>query len=69
MVQSKLLIKYRKAKGLKQFTFAKLVGVTASCISQIENKRRKPSIDIARKIERATKGEITKEELRPDIWR
>lgn len=49
-------------------TFGRKVGVVRQHIHKIANGLQKPSPSLARKIEQATGGSVSKEELRPDIW-
>lgn len=51
-----------------QVALAKSLGITQPGVSWLINKAKRPSAEIAIKIERATNGEITKEMLRPDVW-
>jgi DNA-binding transcriptional regulator YdaS (Cro superfamily) len=51
-------------------TFAKDCGTSVGYLSLVWTGARKASADFAMQIERATKGAVTCEELRPDIdWR
>jgi len=40
----------RKNKGLTQGNFCKMVGITQSYLSQLENGNKEPSIDVVKKI-------------------
>ena len=51
-----------------QRALADLLDIHPSMISQISTGRRKVPAYICRKIEEATKGAVTRYELRPDIF-
>ena len=53
------LFKHRKT----QTEMAKQLGVSTNHLSQIVRNERRPSIELAIKIEKLTEGEVTKEEL------
>lgn len=40
----------RKNKGLTQGNFCKMVGITQSYLSQVENGNKEPSMDVVKKI-------------------
>jgi transcriptional regulator with XRE-family HTH domain len=44
------LRRLRLSHGLQVFVVAKAVGVTQSHLSLLENRRRKPSIDVAKRL-------------------
>ena len=44
------------------------LGLNAEFLRQISKGRRKPSPETAIAIEHATSGQVTREELRPDIF-
>lgn len=58
---------FRAARNLTLEGFGRLVGVKKSTVSKWENGHG-PSPVGAKKVEEATGGELTKEQLRPDIW-
>jgi transcriptional regulator with XRE-family HTH domain len=59
---------YRKRHGdMTLEEFGELVGVKKSAVSKWENGK-KPSPRRCLKIEEATKGEILKWQLRPELW-
>jgi len=47
---------------------ATAIGVSASYISMIKKGKRKFSPALAMRVDEKTNGEITKHDLRPDIW-
>lgn len=47
---------------------AEYLGITTTWLALLIAQRRQASPVLARKIEAATSGLVTKEELRPDIW-
>jgi DNA-binding transcriptional regulator YdaS (Cro superfamily) len=47
---------------------AKYLGITATWLSLIIHGRKQPSPKLAKKIEEATIGLVTKKDLRPDIF-
>ena len=47
---------------------AEHLGICASYMSLLIHGRRKPSGTLAKKIEKATQGLVTREVLRPDIF-
>jgi DNA-binding transcriptional regulator YdaS (Cro superfamily) len=47
---------------------AEYLGITTTWLALLIAMRRQASPALARKIEAATSGLVTKEELRPDIW-
>ncbi|MEM6557984.1 MAG: helix-turn-helix domain-containing protein [Pseudomonadota bacterium] len=53
-----MLGQWRKSKGYTQGAFAKLIGTSAAYISQIESGHRRPSIELAKRIEKATRGRV-----------
>lgn len=55
------LEKERKALALQ-------VGTSVNYLYQLAGGHRQASPELAKKIEEATEGAITKQELRPDIW-
>lgn len=58
---------WRKGKGLDQATVAKMVDVAPSHISQIETGKKRPSLALAARIERATNKAIKAADLsRPE---
>ncbi len=57
------LADYLVSKGLKPASFARQVGVAASTVTRILDGSRRPTLDVAVKIVRATSGEVSFEEL------
>ena len=47
---------------------AEHLGVTQSWMSLLIHEKRKPSAALAKKIEEATQGLVTRRELRPDLF-
>ena len=54
---------YLELKGVKIKEFADIIGVDASTVSKYINWHRKPSLDIAQRIVKATKGKVSIEDL------
>ncbi len=52
------LAQYLKKKKLRQYQFAELVGVKQSFVSRLKAGHVMPSLELAVKIERATKGAV-----------
>jgi len=52
------LTEYRKARNMGQRALAELLGVKQSTICRIETGAARPSLDLAGRIERLTKGKI-----------
>lgn len=50
---------YFHQNAVEQQVFAKKVGISKSLLSRIKNGTRKPRIDVAKKIEKATGGKVT----------
>ena len=48
--------------------FAIKLGITPTWLGLLISRSRKPSPELAKKIEKATKGLVTAKELRPDIF-
>ena len=44
------------------------LGITQTWLGLLLKKTRKPSATLAKKIEKATQGLVTRKELRPDIF-
>ncbi len=55
-------------KGKKQADFAAKVGVTQGMISHWLAGRCRVTAEMAQVIEKATRGKITRHDLRPDIY-
>jgi DNA-binding transcriptional regulator YdaS (Cro superfamily) len=53
--------------GSKKLMAEKL-GITPTWLGLLMRKARRPSPELANKIEKATKGLVTAKELRPDIF-
>jgi DNA-binding transcriptional regulator YdaS (Cro superfamily) len=47
---------------------AEYLGITTTWLGLLLRKARRPSAALAKKIEKATQGLVTKKELRPDIF-
>ena len=47
----------------------RVLGISKTWLSLVISKRKKPSPKLATEIEKATVGVVTREELRPDIFR
>ena len=58
---------YREKYGLTLEAFGLLIGARKGSVSKWE-AGQPPSIITARTIEQQTQGEITRAELRPDVW-
>lgn len=54
---------YLEMKNIKTAHFAEIIGVSTSTIQNYIAWRRKPTLEIGRKIERATKGLVTIDDL------
>jgi len=52
----------------KREEVAKEADTSVAYLFQLAGGHRKASPDLARSIQSATNGAVTKEELRPDIW-
>lgn len=63
-----LIKKSLEIHGGTQSTFAKDCGVSQGLISQFLKGAKKPGWKTCQKIEVITKGEVTKQQLRPDIF-
>jgi len=50
---------WRKANGVTLRTLAIRVGVTPSHLSEVENRRNTPSIELAAKLSRETEGAVS----------
>ncbi|UOF78409.1 putative antitoxin of bacterial toxin-antitoxin [Caudoviricetes sp.] len=44
------------------------LGITLTWLGILMNKKRRPSPELAKKIEKATQGLVTAKELRPDLF-
>ena len=60
MEKREWLIKIREQKELSQASVSKLVDVTQQCYGAIENGRRRPSPDLAKKIGKVLNFDWTK---------
>ena len=47
---------------------AEHLGITPTWLGLLLRKARRPSPELAKKIEKATQGLVTKKELRPDLF-
>jgi DNA-binding XRE family transcriptional regulator len=54
---------YLKEQQILKQDFAKRIHVSRSCISHIINKRREPSLEVARRIIKETKGKVNVADL------
>jgi DNA-binding transcriptional regulator YdaS (Cro superfamily) len=48
--------------------FAASIGTTASYLPHLSGEFRKPSVKLALKIEKVTKGVVSRYDLRPDLF-
>jgi len=62
------LVKYRLIHGLNQGELSGYLGIPRPTLCAYETGERKPSVSRALMIESKTKGEIRREDLRPDIY-
>jgi transcriptional regulator with XRE-family HTH domain len=68
----------RSAMNLKQYfkeeppgakkEMAQYLGITPTWLSLLISKKRRPSPELAKKIEKATQGLVTAKTLRPDLF-
>lgn len=63
-----LLRLYREKHGISCLEFAKRIGVAEPTMRSIENGTREITPERAKKIEEATGGELTRADLRPDVF-
>lgn len=56
-----------RPRGFKA-EFAKKLGISNSFLSQIESGRAKMPLRLAKHISVFTEGQVTKAEIRPDVW-
>lgn len=54
---------YRRQQKLSLADLATRIGVTRGHIDHIERRRRNPSLDLARRIAKATNGQVRVEDL------
>lgn len=54
--------------GRRKGDFAASIGTSASYLSQLLSEHRQPSLEMMRRIERATGGKVTRYDMRPDIY-
>lgn len=59
---------YRESKDMSRQELAEVIGCTAEYVRLVEKGERRPSVDMAKKIESLTDGEVTRAKVRPDIW-
>lgn len=57
------LFEWKKLNGFSAFDIAKLIDVDKSLLSHLKAGRRRPSPSLALRIERATNGAVTRDEL------
>lgn len=62
------LSEYLKTKKMSQLEFANLIGKSQGMVSHWINGRHKIKPEDAKTIEKITKGEITRHDLRPDLF-
>lgn len=55
-------------EGRNKGEFAEAIETSPSYLSQLLSKHRFPSLEMMRRIERATGGEVTRYDMRPDIY-
>jgi predicted transcriptional regulator len=55
--------KYIERANIQKKAFARMADISPSALSNYIYKRRKPRLDIAQKIIKASKGEVTIEDL------
>jgi DNA-binding XRE family transcriptional regulator len=60
---------YRKRNGMTQAAFAKAVGCTQGMVHALEARGVRPGFRLASRIHVFTGGEVSRESLRPDIYR
>jgi DNA-binding transcriptional regulator YdaS (Cro superfamily) len=65
---SKHILAYLSRHQLTQAVFAKRIGVGQSMVSQWVTHRRPISPQAAIRIEEKTKGEVSRSDLRSDLW-
>jgi len=63
-----MINKYLTEKGLSGTEFAALCGLKQYEVSRVLSGARKASVRIAMAIEDGTRGEITRQMLRPDVY-
>jgi len=68
MVQHQTLIKRAIKKVGSQKKLAEAIGLSQQGVSYLLNSSSRVSAEVAIKIERATAGEISRAELRPDLF-
>ena len=49
--------------------FSEKIGITQTYLGLLLRKARRPSAELAKRIEKATKGEVTAATLRPDLFK
>ena len=49
--------------------FAEKVGITPTYLGLLLRKARRPSAELAKRIEKATKGQVSAATLRPDLFK
>ena len=59
---------YITQNGMTQLEFGRKIGKTQAAVSHYINGQRKIDPILARSIEKTTNGDITAEDLRPDIF-
>lgn len=48
---------------------AERLGITLTWLGLLVSKKRRPSAELAKKIEKATKGQVSASTLRPDLFK
>ena len=62
------IAEYLKKHGLSQKRFGDQVGITQGMVWQLLQGTCRTSPETAMRIEAATQGEISRADLRPDLW-
>ena len=61
------LAAYLARHGISRKQFGQQIGVTGGAVSHWITGRYDPSPELALKVERATRGEVTRQELLPEL--
>ena len=62
------LARYLQSTDTTQSEFAERAGLAQWDVNRVVNGERKASVRIARAVVKATDGEVTLTDLRPDLW-
>ena len=54
---------WRTKQGKSQIVVAELLGITQSHLSKLEKRTTEPSLDLARRINKHTKGAVTLDDM------